>query len=405
MKLPSPLKRAPTTAPQAARQAPLRLLIVDDSLVVRRSLARLFRDDPAFEVVGEARDPYEAETIILKKDPQVLTLDLEMPRMDGLTFLRQLMRHKPMPAVILSSLSTQGSQYALQALSEGAFHVLAKPHGSYSFGDLGPQLRQALLAAGEALAHGWKPTKPASPTTPTPSPSSSASPLAKSTSKATDSPASSAIAIPKHPVPMRYDPRQILLLGASTGGTEALKNVLVELPAKIPPIAIVQHIPAGFSRAFADRLNTLCPFEVREAKDGDNLTPGLALVAPGDWHMLLTFAGGHYRVQLRQGPPVWHQRPAVDLLFKSAAPHAKNHAVAAVLTGMGRDGAEGLLKLRELGAATYAQDEASSVVWGMPRAAWENGAAQQQVPLNKMSAVLMHALNKPNLSHAATLRE
>lgn len=189
----------------------------------------------------------------------------------------------------------------------------------------------------------------------------------------------------------------MILLGASTGGTEALREVLTGLPDGLPGIAIVQHIPPVFSRSFAERLNQLCAFEVREAVDGDHLSPGLALVAPGNFHLLLARQGAGYGVRVVSGPPVWHQRPAVDLLFKSAADcGAAPHCVAGILTGMGRDGADGLLRLRQLGARTFAQDEATSVVYGMPRAAWENGAAQTQVPLDRAAAHLLRVLSSPN---------
>jgi two-component system chemotaxis response regulator CheB len=196
-------------------------------------------------------------------------------------------------------------------------------------------------------------------------------------------------------------PRSCILLGASTGGTEALRDVLTALPAGLPGIAIVQHIPAGFSRAYADRLNGLCAFRVREAVDGERLDPGTALIAPGNFHLLLDWHGDHYRVRVTDGPQVWHQRPAVDLLFKSAADcGAAPHAIAGVLTGMGRDGAEGLLRLRERGASTFAQDEASCVVYGMPKAAWENGAAQRQVPLDRIATHIVARFLAP-LSQSA----
>jgi len=183
----------------------------------------------------------------------------------------------------------------------------------------------------------------------------------------------------------------VILLGASTGGTEALREVLTRLPAGLPGIAIVQHIPPVFSKAFADRLNTQCAFEVREAVDGDRLTPGLALIAPGNFHLMLQWQGDHYRARVTGGPQIWHQRPAVDLLFKSAADcGAAPHAIAGVLTGMGKDGAEGLLRLRDLGATTFAQDEASSVVYGMPRAAWENGGAQRQLSIDRVADFIVH---------------
>lgn len=346
----------------------IRVLIVDDSAVVRKMVTDALRTDPDIEVVGTAADPYAARDKIKELAPDVLTLDLEMPRMDGLTFLRILMEQHPLPVVIMSSLSQRGSDYALEALRLGAFDVLGKPAGAYSFGELGPQLIARIKAAGGAQLkrplHG------------------AASGLARA-----------------QPRPGASSARQVILLGASTGGTEALREVLTRLPAGLPGIAIVQHIPPVFSKAFADRLSTQCAFEVREAADGDVLKPGMALIAPGNFHLMLQWQGGQYRARVAGGPQIWHQRPAVDVLFKSAADcGAAPHAIAGVLTGMGKDGAEGLLRLRELGATTFAQDEASSVVYGMPRAAWENGAAQRQIPLDRIADFIVH----PPQSHHPT---
>ncbi|MEO6006206.1 MAG: chemotaxis response regulator protein-glutamate methylesterase [Opitutus sp.] len=342
----------------------IRVLIVDDSAVVRKLVTDALRADPELEVVGTAVDPYVARDKIKELKPDVLTLDLEMPRMDGLTFLRILMEQHPMPVVIMSSLSQKGSDYALEALRLGACDVLGKPSGSYSFGDLGPQLIARIKAAA-----GTRLRRPLIP--------ASTKPIAPRLRPAAYASAMSA--------------RQIILLGASTGGTEALREVLTRLPAGLPGIAIVQHIPAVFSKAFADRLNTQCAFEVREAVDGDRLMPGLALIAPGNFHLMLQWQGDHYRARVTGGPQIWHQRPAVDLLFKSAADcGAAPHAIAGVLTGMGKDGAEGLLRLRDLGATTFAQDEASCVVYGMPRAAWENGGAQRQLSIDRVADFIVH---------------
>lgn len=349
----------------------IRVLIVDDSAVVRKLASTALAADPEIEVVGTAADPYAARDLLRELSPDVLTLDLEMPRMDGLTFLRLLMERRPLPVVVMSSLSQRGSEYALEALRLGAVDVLGKPGGSYSFGDIGPVLCAKVKTAAHARP------RPASAAL-------AAAAIARASAPPFAPPA-------REPAPARrFDPRALFLLGASTGGTEALRDVLTALPTDLPPIAIVQHIPATFSKAFADRLNTLCAFEVREAVDGDVLRPGLALVAPGNFHLLVAWTGAHYRARVITGPPVWHQRPAVDLLFKSAADcGAAPHAVAGILTGMGRDGAEGLLKLREKGASTFAQDEASCVVYGMPKAAWECGAAQTQIPLSRMAAHLV----------------
>jgi two-component system chemotaxis response regulator CheB len=346
---------------------PIRVLVVDDSAVVRKLVSDALKLDPEIEVVGTAVDPYVARDKIKELKPDVLTLDLEMPRMDGLTFLKIVMAQRPLPVIIMSSLTQRGSDVALEALRLGAFDVLAKPNGAYSFGDLGPQLIARIKASVGAKirapkAANPKPLAPASAGAPAfrPSPSGSG------------------------------NPRRVILLGASTGGTEALREVLTQLPDGLPGIAIVQHIPPVFSKSFAARLNQLCAFEVREAADGDRLAPGLALIAPGNFHLMLQWSADHYRVRVVDGPPVWHQRPAVDLLFKSAADcGAAPHALAGIFTGMGRDGADGLLRLRERGATTFAQDEASSIVYGMPRAAWENGAAQRQVSLSHAADLIV----------------
>lgn len=352
---------------------PIRVLVVDDSAVVRRLVSDALSADPGIQVVGTASDPFVAKERIKELSPDVLTLDLEMPRMDGLTFLGILMRERPIPTVVMSSLTQENSRFALEALRLGAVEVLAKPGGSYSFGDLGPKLLLAVKAAARARLR--RPA-PAAPTTATPPPTARLA-----------------------PPPSGGDPRRLILLGASTGGTEALREVLTRLPAGLPPIAIVQHIPAHFSRAFADRLAGLCAFHVAEAKDGDLLRPGMALVAPGNFHMLLRWTGGGYRTELSSGPQVWHQRPAVDVLFKSVPDTSARHIVAGVLTGMGKDGAEGLLRLRKAGALTFAQDEASSVVYGMPREAWENGGAARQVPLDAIAEHIVRLAALPASSH------
>ncbi|OAM88613.1 chemotaxis response regulator protein-glutamate methylesterase [Termitidicoccus mucosus] len=358
----------------------IRVLVVDDSAVVRRLVSETLSQDPEIVVVGTAIDPYAAREKIVSLKPDVLTLDLEMPRMDGLTFLRILMTERPMPVVIMSSLTQSGSHQAIEALRLGAVDVLAKPGGPYSFGDIGPQLLAKVKAAAQARLKALLPPG-STPETPRAAP-----------------PVQNPIPPPapvRKPVPLApasVSDRRLIVLGASTGGTEALRHVLTRLPAELPPVAIVQHIPATFSRAFADRLNTLCRLTVREATDGEPLVPGLALVAPGNYHMLVHWSGGCYRVKVTDGPRIWHQRPAVDLLFKSAAEAAGSRVVAGVLTGMGKDGAEGLLRLRQAGAVTFAQDEASCVVYGMPRAAWELGAAQRQASLDEMPELILRSL-------------
>jgi two-component system chemotaxis response regulator CheB len=289
-----------------------------------------------------------------------------MPRMDGLTFLRLLMERRPMPVIVMSSLTQKGSALALEALQTGAFDVLAKPNGSNSVALIGRQLAERVKLAARCRIRvrngvGGGVAAPAGEIEP--------------------------------PRGERYHTRQLIVLGASPGGTEALREVLTRLPNNLPPIAIVQHIPAGFSRAFAERLNGVCRLEVREARDRDALAPGLALIAPGDFHMVVRWNGANYEVGLRQGPPVWHQRPAVDILFKSAVEAAGAHCVAGLLTGMGRDGADGMLKLKEAGAFTLAQDEESCVVYGMPKAAAELGAVRRVVSLANFPAALLGAVS------------
>ena len=393
----------------------IRVLVIDDSAVVRKLVTEALANDPEIEVVGTAIDPYLARDKIVKLKPDVLTLDIEMPRMDGLTFLKIIMEERPLPVIIMSSLTKTGSHHAIEALRLGAVDVLGKPGGAYSFGDLGPQLIDKIKAA--AIAKLRKPAPTRTPfhklapppetrhtTSPLPSAANSAPPLEKPPLDPAD--AHRAPFSPKLKVlsaPHQHHPRRLILLGASTGGTEALREILTSLPGDLPGIAIVQHIPAHFSRAFADRLNSICAFEVREAMDGDRLVPGLALIAPGNYHMMLQWAGDGYRVRIADGPMVWHQRPAVDIMFKSAADLAGRHAIAGVLTGMGKDGAEGLLRLREKGAITFAQDEESCVVYGMPRVAWENGAAQRQIGLENVAGFILRSVAATSPKPSTTL--
>jgi len=339
----------------------IRVLVIDDSAVVRRLVGDAVAADPDLELVGTAVDPYVALDLIAERSPDVLTLDLEMPRMDGLTFLRLLMTRHPLPVIVMSSLTPRGSDYALEALRLGAVDVLGKA-GSFSVGEAGAQLVARIKVAAGAKLRPARPPAGASPAPPPAAGDGCGSP----------------------------DPRALILLGASTGGTEALREVLTHLPAGLPPIAIVQHIPALFSRTFAARLDQLCALEVREAAEGDALEPGLALIAPGNYHLQLRWRRDHYVAHLAEGPAVWHQRPSVDLLFRSAAEAgAAPHCVAGLLTGMGQDGADGLRQLRQRGAVTFAQDEATSVVFGMPRAAWQAGATQTLLPLDRIAPFLL----------------
>lgn len=336
----------------------IRVLVVDDSAVARKIISDGLASDRDIEVVGTAMDPFIAREKILSLEPDVITLDIEMPRMDGLTFLKLIMRHRPMPVIVMSSMTKEGSEKALEALQCGAVDVMGKPNGSFSSFTDGATLAQKVKAAAEAKFSGDR------------------------------APAVDRIAsIPAAAAPNN---RALIVLGASTGGTEALKIVLSAMPGDLPPICIVQHIPAQFSLAFANRLNDLCATEVREAKTGDELNPGLALVAPGGKHLLVRWTGSKYVAVLSDGPQVHHQRPAVDVLFDSVVKAGgANHAVAALLTGMGKDGAQGMLRLRENGAHTIAQDEASCVVFGMPREAIALGAAAEILDLNEIAGEIV----------------
>lgn len=342
----------------------IKVLVVDDSMVVRKIVTDALRTDPEIDVVGTASDPYMARDKILELKPDVITLDIEMPKMDGLTFLRLIMKQHPMPVIIMSSLTQAGSRMALDALEAGAVDVLLKPGSTVFLSDMAPDLIMKIKAAANARGA-----------------SSAGAPARAGT-------ASGRIASGV----TRYHSKQLILLGASTGGTEALREVFSQLPGDLPGICIVQHIPGSFSGAFAERLNSVSAVEVREARDGDVLKRGLALVAPGDFHMLLHKRGEEgYMVQVKQGPKVMHHRPSIDLLFESAAPIAGPRVVAGIFTGMGSDGANGLLALRKAGARTFAQDEKTSVVYGMPRVAAEVGAAEKVVPLPAIPAYIVKA--------------
>jgi two-component system chemotaxis response regulator CheB len=360
--------------------AKIRVLIVDDSALVRRALTESLSRSPDIEVVGTATDPYVARDKILKLNPDVLTLDIEMPRMDGLTFLKLLMQRRPMPVIILSSLTGPGSLKAIEALRAGAVEVLAKPGGAYSAFDDHHRLVEVIKAAFRAKLTRERPVA-APRATPVLSPARS---LARGPS----------------PSPF-YQPRRIILMGASTGGTQALRTILTRLPGNLPGICIVQHIPAHFSLAFAQHLDAVCAMEVREAKNGDVVAPGLALVAPGGYHVVLGWRGDAYVVRLSEGPRIHYQRPAVDALFGSAVKAgAAPHALAILLTGMGSDGAASMLELRHAGARTIAQDEASCVVFGMPREAIRMGAAQSVLPLEQMAAHIERFANEPTARRA-----
>ncbi|HVS72050.1 MAG TPA: chemotaxis response regulator protein-glutamate methylesterase [Phycisphaerae bacterium] len=333
-----------------------RVLIVDDSAVVRQCLMRQLAGDPSIEVVGTAPDPFVARDKILNLKPDVVTLDVEMPRMDGITFLRKLMAHHPIPVIVLSSLTAHGTETAIQAMEAGAVEVLSKPTAAYAIDEMGPRLISKIKLAARARV---APAKQFSTSAPAPKLS-----MAATTDK-------------------------LLAIGASTGGVQALTEVLTAFPKNAPGTVIVQHMPAHFTTSFATRLNTMCQVEVREAVDGDSVVSGRVLIAPGGSHTLLRRSGSMYYVQIKDGPEVHHQKPSVDILFDSVAKYAGQNAVGAILTGMGKDGAMGLLKMRRAGSRTIAQDEATSIVYGMPMEAFKCGAAEQVLPLQDIAPALI----------------
>lgn len=351
-------------APCTPRSAttPIRVLVVDDSAVVRQMLVRQLSRDPEILVVGTAPDPYVARDRIVERKPDVLTLDVEMPRMDGITFLRKLMTHYPLPVIVLSSLTAQGTQMAIDAMAAGAVEVLCKPSGSYSIEDLSATLIEKIKVASRCrVARRIAPARQPVDT--------SQSSLAETTDK-------------------------IFAIGASTGGVQALETVLTAFPPGAPGTLVVQHMPAKFTASFASRLNSMCQMEVKEASDGDGVVPGRVLIAPGGYHMVLRRSGARYYVQVTDGPEVFHQKPSVEVLFNSVAKVAGANAVGAILTGMGADGADGLLNMRKAGARTIAQDEASSVVFGMPMEAIKRGAAEAVVPLADVAQTMLAMLRK-----------
>ena len=348
----------------------IRVLIVDDSALVRKLLTEELSRYDDIEVVGTAVDPYVAREKIVALKPDVITLDVEMPRMDGLSFLVKLMKHYPVPVIIVSSLTPTNSDAAIRALSLGAVDVIGKPGSAMSVPDISRQLVQSIRAASRAK-------------------------VVRRTEPASGAPAAARLAPALAGIAMTH---KIIALGASTGGTQALEAVLVTLPPAMPGIVICQHMPEKFTASFAQRLNSVCAIEVREARDGDAVVPGVALVAPGNYHMMLAMSGAQYVVRVKDGPRVHHQRPAVDILFASVAKSAGRNAVGAIFTGMGADGARGLLAMKEAGAHTIAQDEASCVVFGMPREAIKLGAAHEILPLDQIASALQSACTSHRLA-------
>jgi two-component system chemotaxis response regulator CheB len=343
----------------------IRVLIVDDSAIVRKIFTQELSKYPDIEVVGTAPDPYIARDKIVALKPDVITLDIEMPRMDGLTFLKKLMKYYPIPTIVVSSLTPKNSAMALEALEAGAVEVLAKPGGSYSVGDMSVQLVEKIRAAARARL------LRAPSETPTVG-------IVKEAPK----------------LSLTQTTHKIIAMGASTGGTEALKTVLTQMPPTSPGIVIVQHMPPKFTQAFAERLNSLCQLTVKEAQNGDAVIPGVALIAPGNYHMVLKRSGARYYVEIKDGPLVCYQRPSVDVLFHSVARYAGPNAIGVIMTGMGRDGASGLLEMKKAGAKTIAQDEETCVVFGMPKEAIKLGAVDVVAPLQDIPKVILNMLQE-----------
>src|SRR3989339_597583 len=334
----------------------IKVLVVDDSAIVRKVLSEQLSRQRGIEVVGTAPDPYVARAKIVKLKPDVVTLDIEMPRMDGMMFLKKLMQYYPLPVIIVSSLSPKGSKLALEALSLGALEVISKPGEAYSVGDMSLQLAEKIRAV-----YGAK-LKPVN---------------FRTVERPEGIIESKALAATTH---------KIIAVGASTGGTEAIKQVLIRLPRNAPGVVVVQHMPAQFTTSFAERLNELCAMNVKEAVNGDTVTTGQVLIAPGNYHMLLKRSGARYYVEVKTGPLVHYQRPAVDVLFKSVARYAGANALGIILTGMGKDGAAGMLDMKKAGAVNIAQDERSCVVFGMPKEAIAAGGVDYIQDIHTVAA-------------------
>lgn len=345
----------------------IRVLIVDDSALVRNILSQGLSLDPSIEVVGTASDPYIARDRIIELEPDVLTLDVEMPRMDGVAFLRKLMPQYPLPVVMVSSLTQRGKQITMEALDAGAVDFVAKPTSNVAAGlnAMLMELRTKVKIAATANVSHWKGKRPVVGTVA----ANKHSALAESTDK-------------------------VIAIGASTGGTEAIRRVLESFPASTPGTVIVQHMPGGFTKMFADRLNQICPMQVKEAEPGDRVRTGLVLIAPGGSQFEVIRSGGFYQVRIGGPDKVSGHCPSVDVMMHSVAKHVGGNAIGAMLTGMGQDGADGMLAMRQAGARCLAQDEASSVVFGMPRVAFEKGGAERLVPLEQMAPALLSLLTE-----------
>jgi len=346
----------------------IKVLIVDDSAIVRQTLTNILKSDPLIEVIGTAADPFFAAKIMQEIVPDVITLDVEMPRMDGLTFLKKIMTQHPIPVVIISSLTETGTSTALRALEYGAVDIITKPQLDTKKFIEESTIR--LCDAVKAAARSSIKRKVYTEITPV-EPKYSADAILPAMANNNS---------------MLKTTEIVIAVGASTGGTEALKDFLLAMPVDSPGIVIVQHMPEKFTKSFADRLNELCRISVKEAVDGDSVLRGRALIAPGNYHMLLKRSGARYYVEIKEGPLVNRHRPAVDVLFRSTARYAGSNAIGVIMTGMGDDGAKGLMEMKEAGAHTVAQDEKSCIVFGMPKEAIKLGAVDKILPLDQIAA-------------------
>ncbi|GAB3034473.1 chemotaxis-specific protein-glutamate methyltransferase CheB [Bowmanella dokdonensis] len=351
----------------------IKVLIIDDSALVRQTLTEILDSDPDIEVIGTAADPFLAAEKMRQLSPDVITLDVEMPRMDGITFLRKLMSQHPLPVIICSSLVGQGSDTHIKALEYGAVDIIAKPlKGTKAFMH---EARTRIIDAVKAAAM------------------AKVSRLHPAPAKAGPKLSADAMLAPVAKRSMDRTTEKIVVIGASTGGTEAIRVLLQQMPADCPAIAIVQHMPEGFTRSFAERLNQLCRIRVKEAESGDSLLRGHALIAPGNRHMLIKRSGARYYADIKDGPLISRHRPSVNVLFRSAAQYVGSNAVGVILTGMGDDGADGMLEMKEFGALTIGQDQATSVVYGMPKEAFRKGGVVSQLPLQQIGPAILQACN------------
>jgi two-component system chemotaxis response regulator CheB len=374
------MQNVPKKVPYGQAKKRIKVLIVDDSALVRRMLTEMLSSDASITVLGSAHDAYDAREKIKALNPDVLTLDVEMPRMDGVTFLRNLMRLRPMPVIMVSSLTDKGAEVTLDALSIGAVDYLPKPKIDLAatLADYKEELIAKVKAAASSRVRTTTPTASADP---------------------------DAILAKRDPQRQLRTTERVIAIGASTGGTEAIKEVLIRLPPDTPGIVITQHIPKLFSGAFARRMDACCQVSVCEAEDGQQILRGHAYIAPGDMHLLLVRDGARYVCRLDEGPPVNRHKPSVDVLFRSVAQQAGRNAIGVILTGMGKDGALGLKEMRDAGGRTIAQDEATSIVWGMPGEAVAVGGAADVLPLGDIWSRVLQLADEMDITRSAVPAE